>query len=146
LILKYDLVSATGSTPSRLAVFLHGILGSGANLRTHARRFVEGCPSYQVALMDLRAHGNSREPDGQPDTLTSAARDVLETARQLPLPLHALVGHSFGGKVALEAARLEPIPQVMTLDSAPGTRTDARGSETTTAVIDLLDRPLEPAR
>lgn len=145
MILKHDLVSAAGSVgPSKLAVFLHGILGSGANLRTHARRFVDAYPAWQVVLMDLRAHGNSLALDGQPDTLTSAASDVLETARALALPLHAVVGHSFGGKVALEAARLSPVPHVMTLDSAPGTRVDARGSETTTAVIDLLDRVAGP--
>jgi pimeloyl-ACP methyl ester carboxylesterase len=138
LILKADLVTGAGASPSKLVVFLHGILGSGANLRSQARRFVDAFPHWQVALLDLRAHGHSLTPDGRPDTLASAALDVLETAATLPLPLRAVVGHSFGGKVALEVARSSAVPEVMTLDSAPGPRTDARGSETTAAVIALL--------
>jgi pimeloyl-ACP methyl ester carboxylesterase len=139
LILKADLVSGPGARPAKLVVFLHGILGSGANLRSQARRFVDAFPLWQVALLDLRAHGHSLASDGRPDTIASAALDVLDTAATLALPLHAVVGHSFGGKVALEVARTGAVPEVMTLDSAPGPRTDARGSETTAAVIALLD-------
>ena len=39
---------------------LHGILGSGANWATFARRRVEADPAESVALVDLRMHGRSQ--------------------------------------------------------------------------------------
>ena len=41
------------------AVFLHGILGSGQNLRTFARKVARGAPGARCVLVDLRCHGNS---------------------------------------------------------------------------------------
>src|SRR5438067_11845085 len=88
-----------GSRPERAIAFLHGILGRGINLRTIARRFVEARPGWTAWLVDLRGHG--RSPKGAPNpSLETAARDVLNLAAQADLPLAALVGHSFGGKVA----------------------------------------------
>jgi esterase len=140
--LHYDLVSAAGATPTRRVVFLHGILGSGANLRSHARRFVDARPPWQAVLVDLRAHGRSLGTDGRPDTLEVAAADVVETLDALPsvpsVPLRAAVGHSFGGKVALQLASLVTLEHVVTLDSGPGTRLDARGSEATLGVLQML--------
>lgn len=138
--LHHDLVSAAGATPTRRLVFLHGILGSGANLRSHARRFVDARPHWQAVLVDLRAHGRSLGSDGRPDTLEVAAADVLETLDALPssVPLRAAVGHSFGGKVALQLASLVTLEHVVTLDSGPGTRLDARGSEATLGVLQVL--------
>jgi pimeloyl-ACP methyl ester carboxylesterase len=63
---------------------------------------------------------------------------VLQTVQSLGLPLRAVVGHSFGGKVALQVASLTQLEHVVTLDSGPGTRVDARGSEGTMAVLELL--------
>src|SRR5438874_10876025 len=111
-----------GARPEKTIAFLHGILGSGGNLRTIARRFVDARPSWTAWLVDLRGHG--RSPKGAPNpSLETAARDVLNLAAQADLPLAALVGHSFGGKVALEAARLpalDSLAHVVVIDSAPG--------------------------
>ncbi len=64
---------------------------------------------------------------------------ALEPA--LELPVRGVLGHSFGGKVALELARLrdEPLPSVVVVDAMPGPRPDARGSEATVAVVEMLD-------
>lgn len=144
MLLHHDLITAPGATPTKAVLFLHGILGSGANLRSHARRLVQARPDLLGVLMDLRAHGQSLGVNG-PDTVANAAEDVAQTARTWSVPLHAVVGHSFGGKVALALARAHPeLGAVMTLDSAPGTRSDARGSETTMQVLTMLETLRHP--
>lgn len=118
----------------RTLVMLHGILGQGGNLRGLARQFIEAQPGWSAVLMDLRAHGNSQFTPGSADTVQNAASDVVETLEALKLNPHAIVGHSFGGKVTLAL----DAPHLMTLDSAPGARPDARGSESTAEVLQLL--------
>jgi len=138
MLLHHDLVSAPGATPTRALLFLHGILGSGGNLRSHARTFVTAKPEYLAVLVDLRAHGESLGVEGA-DTVANAAEDVAQTSRLLGVPVTGVVGHSFGGKVALALAQAHPaLLDVMTLDSAPGPRLDARGSEATVRVVTML--------
>lgn len=141
-MLAHDVVIAAGARPDRSFVLLHGILGSGPNLRTLARRLVEQRPGWAAILVDLRRHGASLDAPG-PDTLEQAARDVAELARSLETPARAVLGHSFGGKVALQwlassdRDRAE-LADVFVVDSNPGPRPDARGSEGTLRVLDVL--------
>jgi len=138
--LNHEVLRGAGTSPERSLVVLHGILGSGGNLRTLARKFLEARPGWQAVLVDLRAHGESLEEDGQPDTLAVATADVAALCRELDAPARAVVGHSFGGKVALGLPALHAgIAHVVALDSTPGTRVDARGSEATVAVVELLE-------
>lgn len=142
--LHHEVVSAPGAAPTKAVFFLHGILGSGANLRSHARRFVQERPQWAGVLVDLRAHGQSLGAEGS-DSLEGAAADLAETAPLVGLPVRGVVGHSFGGKVALAYAAREPgLEHVMTLDSAPGPRPDARGSESTLEVLQLLEAAHRP--
>ena len=137
--LEHTLITAPGASPTKAVIFLHGILGSGPNLRSHARRLVQARPDLLGVLIDLRAHGDSLGVDGA-DTVANAARDVVQTSAEWSVPMHAVVGHSFGGKVALSVSQLQPqLGSVMTLDSAPGPRLDARGSETTMQVLTVLE-------
>jgi pimeloyl-ACP methyl ester carboxylesterase len=51
------------------------------------------------------------------------------------------VGHSFGGKVALEVARLGEVPSlahVVLMDSAPGAREPQRGGDSALAILEML--------
>ncbi|MFT3713828.1 MAG: alpha/beta hydrolase [Archangium sp.] len=130
--LHHELLSKPGA--ERVLVMLHGILGQGGNLRGLARQFIEAQSGWSAVLMDLRAHGSSQDAPGNADTVANAAADVTETLAALGLKPHAIVGHSFGGKVALAL----DAPHVMTLDSAPGARPDARGSESTAEVLQML--------
>ena len=83
--------------------------------------------------MDLRLHGDSLDLAG-PHTVETAARDVCELG-----PIHALAGHSFGGKIAIEAAReLPALEELWVLDAMPGPRPDRRGSEAIAKVIAAL--------
>ena len=63
----HALVTAEGGgAPSRWMLVLHGILGSGGNFRTIARRLVAARPEYGFALVDLRHHGQSPGAGGGP--------------------------------------------------------------------------------
>ena len=135
MMLAHELVVAPASTPTRTAFFVHGILGSGGNLRGLARKFVSDNPNWQAALIDLRAHGRSLEPDGRPDTIATAASDLAETASSFSVGVTALIGHSLGGKVVLEASRLMPLDHVASLDSPPGIRTTTDGVPEVYAVM-----------
>lgn len=137
--LHVETVQAAGTTPTKALLLLHGILGQGTNLRTLARRFIDARPGWVAVLVDLRAHGKSQGVEGA-DTLVSAADDVAQTAQALGVPVHAVLGHSFGGKVAmLLADRLPGLEHLVVLDSAPGPRRDFRGSELTMKVLATID-------
>jgi pimeloyl-ACP methyl ester carboxylesterase len=129
-----------GASATRDVVFLHGILGRGANLRTLAKRFVAALPGWSAVLVDLRGHGGSKDvPPGEPATLARCAEDLLELFEASGRTPGAIFGHCFGGKIALElASRALAAPHYVIVDSQPGPRTDARGSETTLEVLALL--------
>lgn len=62
---------------------------------------------YRVTLFDLRGHGYSeRPPSGY--TPTDFAGDVLSVMDQFGIARAALIGHSYGGAAALEAAGQAP--------------------------------------
>jgi pimeloyl-ACP methyl ester carboxylesterase len=129
-----------GSRAERTVFFLHGILGSGANLRAVAKRFVEACPTYSATLVDLRGHGRSPKATTG-GSITEAAEDLVELASSTSRPpLAAIVGHSFGGKVALEAMRLHGgLAHVMPIDSNPGARPPLTGGDSAPAVLETID-------
>lgn len=129
-----------GASAERTILFLHGILGRGNNLRTLARRFVEARPQWTARLLDLRGHGKS--PKSTPGaSLEAAAQDVVSFTVATVPAVGAIVGHSFGGKVALEVARLGerlPLEHVVVIDSVPGVRQTLQGSDSPLAIIDTI--------
>jgi pimeloyl-ACP methyl ester carboxylesterase len=141
MMVKLASTQIDGERPERGILFLHGILGRGTNLRSLAKRFVEARPEFTSWLMDLRGHGQS--PKNTPNaSLNAAAADVTEFARNAPWPITAIVGHSFGGKVALEAARIADLPSlehVVLIDSAPGARSPGAEADSAIEVIDTLE-------
>lgn len=119
--------SAYSAPPT--AVLLHGILGSRKNWSSFAKRLAREFPAWQMLLVDLRCHGESSSSlpgkHRPPHTVASAAADVLQLIRHLKLVPQVLVGHSFGGKVALSMVDQAPKPlakpvQVWVLDATPG--------------------------
>lgn len=144
-MLHHASVVASGSTPTQSILFCHGILGSGGNFRTLAKQFVEARPSYAAVLVDLRRHGQSLDEAGPGeappvDTVAACAEDLERLAATLPLPVTAVVGHSFGGKVALAYAARAPLRDLFVLDSTPGARPLKHGSESTLDVLDALEK------
>lgn len=82
-------------------VVLHGLYGSKRNWKGVAERLSREAAA-DVYTLDLRHHGDS--PESGPFTMAAMAKDVcrfLDTAGVSPA---FLLGHSVGGKVALQAA------------------------------------------
>ena len=103
---------------------LHGILGSGQNLRAVAKRLVVDLPEWGFILPDLRHHGESHAEPG-PDTIAGVVGDLEALAVSLGIAPKTAIGHSFGGKVALawgevQEAAGRPVDRVWALDVPPG--------------------------
>lgn len=77
-------------------------------------------------MADLRCHGDSASINKRgPHTVDSAAFDVLKLLGRLRLSPRVIIGHSFGGKVALSMVKQAAKPlarpvRVWVLDATPG--------------------------
>lgn len=102
-VLNHRIVSAStvsAGPRQKQMLLLHGIYGAGRNWASVARRLVTERPDWRVVLVDLRRHGNS-PPFPPPHTLDACVRDLVQLEEHLGRPADAMLGHSFGGKVAL---------------------------------------------
>lgn len=126
-MLHHTPIAHPDSTPMTDAWLLHGILGSGRNLRTFAQKLVKAVPTLRLWLVDHRGHGES-PPGEPPQTLDACVADLTALAVHLGIQPAAALGHSFGGKVALAWARQKPLglQQVWVLDALPGPGTPER--------------------
>jgi pimeloyl-ACP methyl ester carboxylesterase len=129
-------VMAPGAEPTRWMLVLHGILGTGINFRGFARRLAAAHPSWGFVLVDLRMHGRSQDAP-PPHTLEAAAEDLARLEEAVALPVRGVMGHSFGGKVALLHAQRSAVELdlVWVLDSPLGVR---RQPSTAEAVLRML--------
>lgn len=88
----------SGNPQGHKLVFLHGLMGSAANWRRIATAFEA---DYHVLTFDQRGHGRSFHPAHgyQPKDY---AQDLLHILDELGWDSTLLVGHSMGGRNALE--------------------------------------------
>lgn len=84
-------------------ILMHGMFGSLSNLGNLARALAD---SYHVISVDLRNHGDS--PHEQQMDLQIMAKDIIELMDKLDIPSATLIGHSLGGKVAMQLAMSQP--------------------------------------
>jgi len=97
-------------------VILHGLYGYGRNLYSLARQLAQ---THRVYLPDLRNHGKSFHSPVW--SYGAMAEDISRLAQHLGLQDFALLGHSMGGKVAMEyaLAQLQPaLSQLVVVDIA----------------------------
>lgn len=99
----------------RPLILLHGLFGSADNWRMIASHFSQ---HYQVISVDLRNHGRSPHSDSQ--QYSQMADDLLELCDALKLDSVHLLGHSLGGKVAMQFATQYParVDQLIIVDMA----------------------------
>ncbi len=118
-MLHHVLVGDSGA-PRRMFV-LHGIYGAGRNWASLARALTAARPDWAINLVDLRLHGHS-QGFPPPHTLAACQHDLVALARALGVRPDAVLGHSFGGKVALMSAASFHPRQVWVIDSTPSRR------------------------
>lgn len=97
-------------------LLIHGLFGDGDNLGALARQLAS---HYRPVLVDLRNHG--RSPHVPSMTLAEMAADLALLQEQLGVSRTALVGHSLGGKVAMQLALTAPerVERLVVADIAP---------------------------
>ncbi len=103
-------------------ILLHGLFGSGDNWGTVAKHFSQ---HYQVISVDLRNHGKS--PYSASQSYANMADDLLELCDALSLDRIHLLGHSLGGKVAMQFATYFPekLEKLIVVDMAMRAYADA---------------------
>jgi pimeloyl-ACP methyl ester carboxylesterase len=92
------------AAPRPTVVLLHSSAGSSRQWSALIERLA---PRYDVRAVDLHDHGTQRRWDGQ-RALTLADEAALVDPIVRAAGCVHLVGHSYGGAVALEAARRQP--------------------------------------
>lgn len=154
--LAHERVAARGRSPSAWLYVLHGIFGAGRNWGSVARALVERRVDWGAVLVDLRGHGGSAGLPA-PHTVAEAAADLARLVAggwraegregpegsDEPEGPHAVLGHSFGGKVALAyAAAARPAPtQTWLIDSTPAPREPAGSAWRMLAALEELTGP-----
>lgn len=150
MLLAHQLVQHEGATPEHWVVFLHGVLGRGANWQSFARKLVAARPELGALLVDLRLHGDSQSRAASasgpaslppPHTLAATSSDVLELLdAALHEPVLAVIGHSFGAKVTLALLRERPglSREAWVLDASPSARRERTERDSTQQVFEAL--------
>lgn len=97
-------------------IILHGLFGFLDNWQTLAKYFSQ---HYHVYLVDLRNHG--RSPHSPDFNYALMVADLLEFVNEHQIEQPVLMGHSMGGKVAMQFALQHPehIAQLIVVDIAP---------------------------
>ena len=97
-------------------LILHGLLGSMDNWRTQARLLSQ---TRTVITLDLRNHGDSPHIKGM--SYREMYEDVLKVAQAENINSFHLLGHSMGGKAAMQLALAHPemVERLIVVDIAP---------------------------
>lgn len=110
--------------PDHALVMLHGIYGRGRNWQAIAKGVVAARPEYGCWLVDLPYHGASPAAS-HGDSVSGLAQDVREWLKSEGVEPNAILGHSYGGKIALAMAdqQRDARLQVWVIDSTPEVKT-----------------------
>ncbi|MFK8163244.1 MAG: alpha/beta fold hydrolase [Lewinella sp.] len=122
-------------------VILHGLFGMLDNWQTLARKWAD---THHVVLLDLRNHGRSFHTDEM--NYVVMAEDVAATLESMNIDECVLLGHSMGGKVAMQTALTYPdlVQQLIVVDIAP--RRYHPGHHSVFAALNALDPATIPDR
>ena len=97
-------------------VLIHGLFGSLENLGMVAKPLSE---DYQVISVDVRNHGSSFHKDGM--EYEELAKDIIDLMAVLTIEKADFLGHSMGGKIAMQLALNHPekVNKLIVADIAP---------------------------
>lgn len=114
-LLHHQVLNASTEHSGTPLLLLHGLFGSADNWGSIARYFAQKGP---VISVDLRNHG--RSPHHESQTYAEMAADVLAVCDHLNLEELHVLGHSLGGKVAMQFAMQWPqrVSKLIVVDMA----------------------------
>lgn len=100
----------------RPMIILHGVFGSSDNWLTQAKLF---SPHFRVFTIDQRNHGQS--PHNEEFSYPVMVNDLLQFIDEHQLKDPIVIGHSMGGKVAMNFAVAHPekLEKLIVVDIAP---------------------------
>jgi len=106
---------------SETIFIIHGLFGSLSNLSSLGKELQN---DYNVILVDVRNHGQSARSTTM--TYQEMANDIFEVADSLNIDTFSILGHSMGGKIAMNCALLQPnrINSLVVADIAPMSHVD----------------------
>lgn len=110
-------VSRYGDPTNRPVLALHGINGHGGRWRRLAEHHL---PDHLVLAPDLRGHGRSTHD--APWHVDQHVTDLLAVLDAEDIPRTDIVGHSYGGMIAVHLARAAPerVRRLVLLDPVTG--------------------------
>jgi len=105
-------------------LILHGLFGFSDNWQTIAKGLAT---THTVVVPDLRNHG--RSPQAPSHTYAEMAEDVRKFLEARWIFTTAVVGHSMGGKVAMQLAlnHSDMVERLVVVDIAPRPGSDSQG-------------------
>jgi pimeloyl-ACP methyl ester carboxylesterase len=132
---------SSAAAPPRNLIMLHGIYGRGRNWQGVAKAVTAARPEYGCWLVDLPHHGDSG-PGTHGDTVAGLASDLTDWLSVEGITADAILGHSYGGKVALAMAAAMPTAtlQVWVIDSTPEVKPPSGSAWTMLEVVRQLPR------
>lgn len=109
----------------RPVIMLHGLFGFSDNLQTLAKGLSQ---TFWVMTPDHRNHG--RSPHADTHSYPEMAEDVRRFMEEKGILQAAFVGHSMGGKVAMQLALDHPelVEKLVVVDIAPGQAKDGHSA------------------
>jgi len=98
-------------------IILHGLLGMLDNWQTQCKKYAEA--GFRVYAVDQRNHGKS--PHSDTFNYEVMADDLKNFMREHHIPAAAILGHSMGGKTAMQFALMHPelVEKLIVVDVAP---------------------------
>jgi len=116
--MKLNFIHNTGQSTAAPVLLLHGLFGSLSNLANTSKALSS---DFQTYRLDLRNHGKS--PHCATMSYTEMAADVIELMDNQGITQANIIGHSMGGKVAMQLALNYPqrINKLIVADIAPVT-------------------------
>ena len=97
-------------------IILHGLFGESKNWNSIAKEMYS---DFEVHLIDQRNHGNSFHHDQH--NYIALANDLYNYINEYSLKKYSIIGHSMGGKVAMQFSLMYPdeIQNLIIVDIAP---------------------------
>lgn len=113
MILNFEQTALHAQRP---LVLIHGLFGSIGNLGMLARGLQA---DYSVIQVDVRNHGHSPHAAEMP--FQAMAQDIIDTLDQIGVREFGVIGHSMGGKIAMQLTAVAPkrVQDLVVLDMSP---------------------------